>query len=293
MTDYRLLQSAGNKRLLENANGYILEGDLVSPVVAGRAHVAGFRLTGPLPNVAAHILATSRMDKLSSRPSYPQVVYLPGGGGNETSWQGGTDTNPNETGDAFRDCAERGGVRRRIITLPTDWTWGDDEMQTRIDDVLTYAEAHYGFQAPYHFVGVSMGCPCAFNWAVNNLDRVRSIAGMLPAVDLQEIVDDGLLTTPPFAPPNLYPPNDGTAYGVRPPDSHNPASFASDLLGTPIKLWYSNNDSIVLPATVTAFAAASGATAVNIGNQTATVPGHGLDTGFTSTDVATFLNAND
>ncbi len=315
MSDYRLLELAASKRLLENANGYINEGAFIGDRTTGtltlsgtkvetyhqfigaviaRAHVAGFRLIGPLPNVAAHILLTSRMEKLSSAPSRHQVVFLAGGGGLETSWQGGSDTNPSEVGDALRDCAERYVYRHRIITLPTNWTWGDDEMITRIDDALTYAEAQYGFNPPYHFVGVSMGTPCAMNWAVNNLDKVRSIACMLPAVNIQEIVDDNLANTGAVAPPNVYPPNHGTAYGVRPPDSHNPASYAADLSGIPIKLWYSNNDTICLPAEVVSFAADSGAETVNIGNQTVFgIPGHGLDTGFTSTDVATFLTAND
>ncbi len=299
MTDYRLLQQPGtSKRLLENSNGYILEGDLAPPVLTTltpRACVAGFRYIGPLPTIAAHNLVVSRMEKLSSAVVRRPVVYLAGGGGDEDSWQGGTDTNPSETGDVLRATADRGVYRHRIITLPTNWTWGDDEMITRIDDVLTYAEANYGFDPPYHLVGVSMGTPCAMNWAVNNLDKVQSIACMLPAVNIQEIVDDALANTPPVAPPNVYPPNHGTAYGVRPPDDHNPASYAADLSGVPMKLWYSNNDTICLPAEVVSFAADSGAETVNIGDQAPFlgIAGHNLAQGFTATDVATFLTAND
>ncbi len=242
------------------------------------ACVAAFHDTGPLPNVANHHLLISRMGKLVVPPTLPPVIYLPGGGGLETSWQDGTSTNPNAGGDALRGCIDHGYYRRRGISLPTDWTWGNDTMQTRIDDVLTYAEAHYNFAPPYHLVGASMGTTCALNWAINNLDKVQSIACMLPAVNIQEIVDDGLADTFPVGPPNVYPPDDPVAYGVRPPDDHNPASYATDLVDVPIKLWYSSNDSICLPAEVVSFAADSGAETVNCGSQSGFVgvPGHNL-----------------
>ncbi len=286
MTNIRLLQS-GSKRLLESGSNLLLEGTV--PTAPKRASVAGFRLRGPLPNVDAHVFAMARLDKLSSRPSRFQTIYLPGGNGNELSWQGGTDTNPSETGDVVRDVVDRGGYHRRLVTLPTDWTWGDSTMVTRIDSMLTYAEANYGFSPPYHLIGVSMGTPCCFNWAINNLDRVRSIACMLPAVDLQDIQDN---RAPLYPPPAVQPPS--FAYGTTTiPNAYNPAHYAASLSGVPIKLWYSNNDTICNPATVTTFASASGATAVNIGNETSIVPGHGLDTGFVVADVGTFLAAND
>ncbi len=306
MSDYRLLEAAPDKRLLENANGYINEGAYIGDRTTGtltlsgtksegwgqsitRPHVAGFRLVGPLPNVAAHILAVSRMDKLSSAPGHHQIVWLPGGNGQETSFQGGTDTNPQEVGDALRDSVERGGYRRRLVTIPTDWTWGDAEMVTRIDDMLTYAEANYGFNPPYHLVGVSMGTTCALNWAKNNLTKTKSISCMLPAVDLQDIEDN---RAPAYF-PAVTPPS--VAYGTGTiPNAYNPASYGAVLNGTPIKLWYSTNDTICNPGTVTAFATLSGATLNSIGAQAVGgITGHSLDSGFVSTDIATFLAAND
>ncbi len=291
MASYRLLQSH-SKRLLENHSGYLLESDSVF-TAPRRACVDAFRTAGPLPNVVNHVLAVPRMEKLSAAPTRRQAIYFAGGNGNELSWYGGgTDTNPNEVNQVVLDATDRLVYRRRVVSLPTDWTWGDDEMQTRVDDLLAYAEANYRFAPPYHLIAVSMGNCCAFNWAINNLDKVRSISGMLPACDMQAMVDDGTLD--PYPPPAIYPPDNAVAYGVRPPDDHNPASYAADLSGVPIKLWYSNNDQVVVPATVTAFAADSGAETVNIGNQSGgALPGHGLNIGFTYSQVGDWLITND
>ncbi len=298
MTDYRLLQQPGtSKRLLENTNGYLLEGDLAAPVlgtITARPQVAGFRFSGPAPNVEDHILAVSRMEKLSSVPTYKQAVYLPGGGGLETSWQGGTDTNPLEVNEVVRDCVDRGIRRHRLVTIPTDWTWGDAEMNTRIDDMLTYAEANYGFSPPYHLIGVSMGTLCALNWAVRNLDLVASLSLMLGVVNPQGMTDGRL--TGGTGHPNLEPPvvDPTVAYAGAVPDAYNPLDRAAEYAGVPIKMWQSNNDSVAYLSEATAFAAINGATIVNIGNQSGgAIFGHGLDSGFTFSQVGDWLIAND
>ncbi len=287
MASYRLLQSH-SKRLLENHSGYLLESDNIFSTPR-RACVDAFHTAGPLPNVVAHVLAVPRMEKLSAAPSRRQAIYFAGGNGDELSWYGGgTDTNPNEVNQVVLDCVDRLVYRRRIVSLPTDWTWGDDEMITRVDDMLAYAEANYRFAPPYHLVTVSMGACCAFNWAINNLDRVRSIACMLPAVDLQDIEDTVVPVYPAVVAPSV-------AYGTSSiPSDHDPSDYAADLSGVPIKLWYSTNDTVVHPATVTAFAAASGATLQSIGNQSGGfLVGHGLNTGLTYSQIGDWLIAND
>ncbi len=287
MTDIRLLQS-GDRRLLESASNFLLEGSL--PGAIARACVAAFRTTGPSP-IVAHSLITARLEKVVRPPGRFQFLYLPGGNGNELSWAvGGTTTNPQETNAVVRDLTDRLSYHRRGLSIPTDWTWGDSEMVDRIDTMLAYAETAYDFSPPYHLVAVSMGTPCALNWAVNNLERVRSISCMLPAVDLQDIDTN---RAPAY--PAVVPPSDAQAYGTHSiPSAYNPATYAADLSDIPIKLWYSNNDTICNPATVTAFASASGATAVNIGNQSVVgIVGHALDTGFTVADVGDFLLASD
>ncbi len=297
MTDYRFLEQPGTwKRLLENSNGYLLEGDLAAPVLStlpARPCIAAFRLPGPAPNVEDHCLVVSRMEKLSSVPSYKQVVYLPGGGGLETSWQGGTDTNPLEVNEVVRDCSDRGLHRRRLVTLPTDYTWGDAEMNTRVDDMLAYAESNYGFAPPYHLVGVSMGTLCCLNWAVRNLSLVASISLMLGMVNPQGFTDGRLTGGTGHA--NLEPPivDPTVAYGGAVPDAYNPLDRASEYT-VPIKMWQSSDDSVCYLSEATAFAAVNGATIVNIGPQGAgAIFGHGLNSGFTFSQVGDWLIAND
>jgi predicted alpha/beta hydrolase family esterase len=59
-------------------------------------------------------------------------------------------------------------------------------------------------------------------------------------------------------------------------------------------MWQSNNDTICPLSEAQTFATGSGATLVNIGNQSGGfLPGHGLNTGFTTTQVQDFLIAND
>ena len=47
--------------------------------------------------------------------------------------------------------------------------------------------------------------------------------------------------------------------------THNPVAFAGQLAGIPIKVWISSNDPVVIPATVDAFAAGSGAAVASLG----------------------------
>lgn len=287
MTDIRLLQS-GSNRLLESGSNYLLEGAM--PGGTARSCVAAFHRTGPSP-VSAHMLITSRLEKLATKPSRFPMIYLPGGNGVETSWQSGTSTNPNDVTDVVRDVVDRGGFHRRACTIPTVWTWGDDELLGWVDDMISYAETYYGFSGPYHLIGASMGTVCALNWAHFNPDRTRSVSCMLPACSIQGMVDDGNLA--PYY-PTILPPDDPAAYGVRPPDDHNPVSYATEMTGVPTKLWYSNNDTICKPTYVTQYAASSGAATVNIGNQTGGVlPGHGLTSGFVATQVGDFVLSND
>jgi hypothetical protein len=281
---FRLTQNGG-KRLTQDGGRRLLQGDAV---VLYRPRFRAKRFTGPSPDVAAHFLGMSRMDKFPGVTRTTPLFYLSGGGGIETSWQGGTVTNPNVGGDSLRLCTDRPSHRRRWVSFPVNWSWGNDDWQDSMDSMVAYAEANYGFEPPYHLLCASMGAACGFNWAANNLDKVKAIAGLIPALDIQEIVDDSLVGTPPVpGPPTVIPPDDAQAYGTRPPNSHNPADNAHLFNGViPIKLWYSNNDAICKPANVAPFVSASGATAVNCGNQTGFIgiPGHNLAHSTTSPD---------
>lgn len=237
------------------------------------------RYEGAYREDQAHILGRARGDALVS--AHYGVLYAPGGGGLETSWQEGTNTNPNEAGDALRLAA----AFYRFTSLATDWTWGNDEVISRLSDLHSYSRTSHHFRWRVHLLGASMGVPCILNWAVRNPKLVASIAGLIPAVDIQDIEDNHRV-----APYGL--PEPSSAYGERPPDAYNPRTYASELRGIPIKLWYSANDTVCVPETVEAFAEASGAELVNLGDQDSFIPGHGLNSNFNPADVVRFFAAH-
>jgi pimeloyl-ACP methyl ester carboxylesterase len=288
------LLSNGSKRLLEDGGSFLLEGEVAG--IARRPAVASFRRLGPLPDITAHMLLMARMDKPQVRPlaTNHQVVYMPGGGGLEDSWMTDTSTNPAGPDDVLRDCTDRGVHRRRIVSLPTDYTWGDAEMNTRVDSMLAFCEANYLFRPPYHLVGASMGTLCCLNWAVRNPTKVASVSLMLPLVNPQLLDTDGRLTGGGhhvYAPPIILP---HVAYGGAVPNAYNPLSRASDFTGLGIKMWASNDDEVCFISEATSFAAANDAVLHNIGNQGNTlIYGHSLSSGFVASEVHDWLIAND
>lgn len=294
MTSFRLLQDGTSKRLLEDGTSFrLLEQDTQ---VEYRPRVRAIRYTGPT-GVAAHIVGCARNDRFpAGAPFASPMIYFPGGGGLETSWQDGDNTNPNEAGDALRIATDRPYHLRRFVTLPTDYTWGNSAMMDRIDAMLSYAESTYGFTAPYHLVGASMGTVVALNWAVRNPTKVASVALMLGLVNLRGFTDGRLTggTGHPNLEPPIVDPTDAQAYNGTVPTAYNPLSRASEYAGMPIKMWQSNNDSICYLSEATAFAADNDAQIVNIGDQTGGfIYGHGLNSGFRPADVSDFCAAHD
>ena len=294
MTSFRLLQDGTSKRLLEDGTSKrLLEQD---NQVEYRPRVRAIHYNGPT-GIDAHIVGCARNDRFpAGTPFATPLIYLPGGGGLETSWQVGTSTNPNQAGDALRAAVDRAYHVRRFVTFPTDYTWGDDEFLTRMDTMLAYAESHYNFSPPYHILGVSMGTLCTLNWAVRNPTKVASLGLMLGMVNPRGFADDGRLTggtgNPSYEPPVVDP---SVAYGGAVPTAYNPLSRASEYAGIPIKMWQSNNDSVCYLSEATTFAASNDAEIVNIGNQPPafSIIGHGLRSGFRSGDVADFFAAHD
>lgn len=216
------------------------------------------------------------------------VIYAPGGGGLETSWQVASATNPNEVNEVIQQVTDRPGWTPgyRLTTFASNWTWGNDTVIQQISDLYAYSQSHHAFSSTkVHLLGVSMGTTCVLNWAKDNPTKVASIACLLPAVDIQDIEDHNRATAIPIPAPS-------TAYGnSRPPDNRTPARNGSSYLSIPVKLWYSTNDSICIPSAVTTFAAASGAELVSIGNQSGgAIAGHGLNQGFDTGSVIDYFD---
>lgn len=172
------------------------------------------------------------------------------------------------------------------VTLAVDLggdLWGNDTSTAaagRMADGFTYLTSTLGCKSDKcGLLAVSEGASDALNWALaNGAGKVAAVAGLIPAVDVQSVYDvnPGLKTSIDTA-------YGGAAAWTAAQPTHNPAARASSYTGLPIKLWYSTDDPTVLPATVTTFAAASGAATQSIGAQT-----HAA-TGTDPLEVLTFL----
>jgi len=109
-------------------------------------------------------------------------------------------------------------------------------------------------------VGSSMGALTALNYAKANPTHVAAVVGLIPAIDLNDIVTNnrgGLAA------------NVNTAYSTYNEATHgatsNPATYAATFT-TPTRLYYASDDTTCLPGTATAFdTACASATAVSVG----------------------------
>lgn len=141
-------------------------------------------------------------------------------------------------------------------------TFGNPTAESRFGDAVTYIRAQRPCkQDKVIIVACSMGGIAACNWAVNNPSQVAAMAMIVPAIDLEDIHDND---------------RGGHAAGIEAAYgglaafqtsmvTRNPIDHADDLTGIPIKIWYSTNDGVCLPAITEAFATASGAELESLG----------------------------
>ncbi len=156
-------------------------------------------------------------------------------------------------------------------TVSADWggasNWGNDTAISRVTSGQTYIQGSTAScrakSGKVMLVGLSMGFTTACNWARANLSQVACIVGIIPANDVNDMVTNN---------------RGGTAAGINAAyggtysestdgPTHNPTNYAASL-NVPIKLWYSDSDTVVVPSTVTNFVAhAPNASAVDVGSQ--------------------------
>lgn len=156
-----------------------------------------------------------------------------------------------------RDVAEAG-----FPVLSSDFAssthWGRDTAISAVDATL----AAYGrADEPVVLLGISMGAQLALNWARQHPERVQAIALVTPAVDVEDIRANNR---------NGYAAEIAAAYtdntgwqAAR--ATHNPADYAAELTGVPIRAWYSTDDAVISAGTVTSFASAAGGDTVSLG----------------------------
>lgn len=152
-----------------------------------------------------------------------------------------------------------------IVSDQAGDSWANDTGLTSIDGCVTFLQSssnpNKAASGKVLLVGVSMGFQVACAWARTHLSQVAAIAGILPAVDIDEAYDRDAATKTAV----------DTAYGTAEAwaavaATRDPFQFASTL-DVPIKLWYGAADTQALPERIQAFAAAAPqAEAVNAGN---------------------------
>lgn len=164
-------------------------------------------------------------------------------------------------------------------------TWGNTASQTKLADARAYMQASMGAKAGGVLLWAgSMGTLTALNFLRNNPTLVLGMAAGLPAVDLADLHDNAVAR-------GITEASIDTAYAnhagyVAALPTHNPSQGDFAAVADKIRLWYSTDDPTTIPARVTAFAAASGATAVSMG----ATGGHVFDADF-AIDVCDYLES--
>lgn len=140
--------------------------------------------------------------------------------------------------------------------------WGNDTAQARIGQAFSFVQATLGTKGDkFVGVGISKGATAMLNYARNNPSKVAALVLIVPAVNVSDIYDNdrsGLAAAIDAA----YGGSWASAKATHDP-ALNTATHAAQ--GIPMKLCYGGADTTIMPQTVLDFAAATGATAVQIG----------------------------
>lgn len=140
--------------------------------------------------------------------------------------------------------------------------WGNATAMARIGDAITYLQGTRGAKSgKVLLVGSSHGGLTVLNFAKANPTLVAAVVGMLPVIDLNDVVTNnrgGLAA------------GVNTAYGgayseVTNGPTSNPANYAASY-AIPTQLYYASDDTTAIPSTVTTFAStATNVTATSLG----------------------------
>lgn len=132
------------------------------------------------------------------------------------------------------------------------YTFANDTNMSRITSAVSAIRAEYPNcrQDKVVLLGVSMGGGAAERWAQLNPTQVAGIVGHIPAYDLDDIYQNNRAGLRSLI---------GTAWGVTYPTAlpagANYKNSAATVASIPHLLGYSSADTLILPATVTAYAA--------------------------------------
>lgn len=139
--------------------------------------------------------------------------------------------------------------------------FGNDTAIARVDDAVTYLQGTRGAKSgTVLLVGASMGGFTVLNYTRAHPSKVGAVVAVNPGIDLNDIVVNnraGLASAVDAA----Y----GTYVEATQGATHNPATYAATMT-VPTRIFYASDDTVVIPSTVTAYAAAAqNVTAVSVG----------------------------
>lgn len=135
--------------------------------------------------------------------------------------------------------------------------WGNDASINRVTSAKGFLVAKGAKSDKALIVAISMGALSALSWARQNLSSVAAIALITPVVSLPDVHDNNL---------NGWAAEIESAYGgaaayTAALPTHNPAQFAAQLAGIPIRAYYSTDDPTARATPVASFVAAVGSSA--------------------------------
>jgi predicted esterase len=208
--------------------------------------------------------------------------------------RGGSGVNETQIADNFRvmNGVSCGNYPILSMDMGGQTTWGNDTAIAKVTDAKTYAQGTLGGKAGKVLLwGGSMGSLVVLNWAAANPTLVAAVACALPANSLVDLHDNnrgGFKTEIETA--------HGTGVlasfvGNATATAHDPTQQAANLISFPIKLWYSTDDTTVVPSTVTAFQTAVNTAGGNCQIQSMGAIGHTI-TAIDETQVLRFFQAN-
>lgn len=162
-------------------------------------------------------------------------------------------------GYVLRELADRYEVTSVAADVGGTATWGNDTAIAAVDTLVAHMGSTWNTRTTtVAFYGISMGALLALNWALRNPTKISALALLAPVVSLQGIHDrDPAGATASIE--TAY--TDGAGYLAALP-THDPSTAANLValraLAPRTRLWYSTDDTTVVPAEVLAYAAATG-----------------------------------
>lgn len=133
-------------------------------------------------------------------------------------------------------------------------TFGNDASMDAVTDALDYLVADWAAVEPVVLIGASMGAATALNYAKRFPARVKAVACIIPATDIDYMHTNAAAPVPADIDAS-YPPT-GWSQATHGAD-HNPITFAATLdADLPIKLWYAPDDAFIPTSLPLAFQAA-------------------------------------